>query len=126
MELMIVIVILGVLASFAIPNYIRTRQQALVKEAVASLRLMAAAEEIYRMENNTYAACTTGTALCNTNLRLRLPTLGNWAYTVNGVTATTFTARATKLQNPEVGCQYTLNQSGTTGQTCTFPWPPNS
>jgi len=51
------------------------REKALDKEAITSLKLIRAAEKIYRIENNGYYASTSPHIdNINTNLRLDLPT----------------------------------------------------
>ncbi|MCM8795768.1 MAG: prepilin-type N-terminal cleavage/methylation domain-containing protein, partial [Candidatus Omnitrophica bacterium] len=56
LELVVVIIIIGILATFGISQYIPARERALGKEAIANLKLIAAAERIYRMETGRY--CT--------------------------------------------------------------------
>ena len=60
------------------------------KEAKASLKLLQAAEKIYRLEYTVYWACNTGVAeddidCINTNLKLYIPKAAtrNWDYSTN-------------------------------------------
>jgi type IV pilus assembly protein PilA len=50
-ELMIVVVIIGILASIAIPKYGKTKEKAYVATMKADLRNLASAEEVYAMGN---------------------------------------------------------------------------
>jgi general secretion pathway protein G len=82
-ELVIVVIIIGILVSFAIPQFGTTKERALDKEANVNLKLIQAAEKIYRMENTFYYP-NIGTAVTseiNTNLKLSLPESNvNWSY----------------------------------------------
>ncbi len=60
-ELLIVVVIIGILASIAIPKYGSTRERAFRSATMADLRNLAAVQEIYHSENQTYS--TDATAL---------------------------------------------------------------
>ena len=91
LEVVIVCIIIGILASFAFPGFIKMREGAMDKEAMASLRLIQAAEDSYYLETTEYFITTTtpcqqATSL-NTNLALRLNTV-NWDYCIaaNGTT----------------------------------------
>jgi type IV pilus assembly protein PilA len=50
-ELMIVVVIIGILASIAIPKFAKTKEKAYVATMKADLRNLAAAQENYAMSN---------------------------------------------------------------------------
>jgi type IV pilus assembly protein PilA len=57
-EIIIVIVILGVVATLAIPRMTGTTEQATLSEAVSALESLHAAEKRYELEHpGTYAAC---------------------------------------------------------------------
>ncbi|MDD5165918.1 MAG: prepilin-type N-terminal cleavage/methylation domain-containing protein [Candidatus Omnitrophica bacterium] len=81
LELLVVILIIGIIAAIAWPNYIAMKEHEHDREAAANLRLIMAAEKVYRMETNLYydAGDTTGV---NDNLRLALPTgtTAIWGY----------------------------------------------
>jgi general secretion pathway protein G len=44
LEFLVVIIIIGILAALALPNFGKAKEHALGKEAIANLKLMAAAE----------------------------------------------------------------------------------
>lgn len=105
LELIIVVIIIGILATFAMPAFRVTQERALDNEARANLKLIFAAEKIYRMETNAYVACVDITAVNNT-LKLSIPTSSpNWNYKVDA-TITTFTGKAqrTSTSDSRVWC----------------------
>ena len=131
MELIVVIVIIGVLATLSITQYTPVRERAIGREAVSALRLIAAAEKIYRMEidgnpfsncqcagDGTLATfCNNTTDGCNFVLKLNLSTQ-NWFYSVINAPAN-FTAQAVRTNGN--GCQYSINQAGVEAQTASCP-----
>ena len=91
LELVITVAIVGILSTMGFINYTSYREAILDKEAVANLRLIIAAERIYRIEVGGYYAAANNQAI-NDNLRLLLPVAGtiNWNYrtTVGGASST--------------------------------------
>lgn len=80
-ELIMVVVVVTILALIAIPNYSKSKNRALQKEAISNLKLMVAAERIYRMEYSTYAGCSCGPGSCSCNSVLKLMlNPANWIY----------------------------------------------
>lgn len=92
LELIVVVIIIGVLAILALPQLRVARVNALDREAQANLRLIQAAEKIYRMEATFYAVCADRGAI-NTTLLLDIPDTPNWTYAVS-VSGGLFTGRA--------------------------------
>jgi prepilin-type N-terminal cleavage/methylation domain-containing protein len=111
LELMIVIVIVGILATIAIQNFTGPKESSLEKEAKTNLKLIAAAEKIYRMEVGGFYTATNETDI-NSVLRLMLPAGANknWNYTVSS-TSTTFNATVTRISGPKAGTVYSINQT---------------
>lgn len=89
LEILIAVVIIATLSAIAVPLYHKSKEHALGMEAVANLKLIYAAEQLYNMDHGVYMACSCGTdaqcngaAGCNTLLKLNLsPT--NWDYSVS-------------------------------------------
>lgn len=52
LEIMIVVSIIGLLATIAIPNYIRARQRSQAVQVMSDLRTLDAAVQLYVIENN--------------------------------------------------------------------------
>ena len=138
-ELIIVIIIIGILATFAMPAFMVTKEKTLTKEAIVNLKLIAAAEKVWRIESvdNTYTLCNCTTPAncnaapppapggCNYLLKLNLNTQ-NWTYSVANVTLgppPTFTATAVRTAGPYAGCTFTITETTPgdppqTGGTC--------
>jgi len=99
-ELLIVIVILGILAALAFPQFTKMKEHALGQEAKANLKLIVAAEKIYRMEATGYYPLA-GTPLesnitnINNFLRLSIPSgdSRNWDYKVDSYDGFAMAAR---------------------------------
>ena len=58
-ELMAVVVIIGILAAIAIPNYIGQQDRAIDAAAMAQLRTAATSQQLYFVEQNAYAGTAT-------------------------------------------------------------------
>lgn len=119
LEMLIVVVIAGVLATLGFVNYSGVREHSLGKEAIANLKLIAAAERIYRMEYGFYfpttaapfAGSTSDAGVINTGLRLSLTT-SRWTYGISGANTTQFTAAADRVgAGGNLDCQFQLTQS---------------
>jgi prepilin-type N-terminal cleavage/methylation domain-containing protein len=104
-EIVVVIIIIGIMATIAITHYGSAGEQTYDRMAQADLRLLRAAERVYNMEFSAYyisggppgSSFTTGNI--NTNLKLSVPT-GNtrkWNYlTVASVVPRRCCAQATR------------------------------
>ena len=109
-ELVLVVTIIGILSGVGVMSYSKSRNKAVSREALANLKLIAAAERIYKMESNSgvYVACAT-TSVCNSLLKLSLnPT--NWSYsvTLNGPNAR---VSAVGTSSSISGCTYRLDSA---------------
>lgn len=97
-ELMIVVAIVGILASVALPAYQNYIRQARRADAMSSLMDLQAQQERWRVNNATYAALASLTA----------PSSDYYTYTVTGNTATAYTLTATATagssQASDTGC----------------------
>lgn len=76
-EIIVVVVLVGIVAAFGIPNYNDAREKAIETDIVSNLRLIAAAMEIYTIQNNGYPAPALLTAGdINTTLSINVTTSG--------------------------------------------------
>ncbi|MDD5195538.1 MAG: hypothetical protein PHQ96_07710 [Candidatus Omnitrophica bacterium] len=96
LEIIIVVVVIGIVATFAVPSYWGARQKATQREARTILMLMQAAEKVRRFEQGAFVSCAS-TADCNTNLTLDIPTGSfNYSAVING-DGSLFCAEATAI-----------------------------
>ncbi len=117
LELLVVVIIIGVLGTLGFVNYGGVREASITKEARANLKLIAAAERIYRMEVGYFYPQTGAQntiATINDDLRLSLPQDAGrrWNYGINSDgNFDLFTATATR--NDGSGCAWTMDQGMT-------------
>lgn len=118
-ELVMVIVIIGILATLGLANFQRSREQVLGREAQANLKLIAAAERAYRLEAGEYypSSGTEGDIPdINMNLKLLLSPETNWDYTITGG-SNTFSITAARVgTGGMLDCVYTLDSADTDGE----------
>ena len=82
-ELILVVIVIGIIATFAVPGYNNARRQAIDREARAILPLIRAAQMTRLAEGRVLVNCTGvgSTACINAGLGLDIPVGGNWNYT---------------------------------------------
>ncbi|MFA5090470.1 MAG: prepilin-type N-terminal cleavage/methylation domain-containing protein [Candidatus Omnitrophota bacterium] len=118
LEIIVVVVILGILGGVTFFYYTPAKEHAIGKEARTNLRLILAAEKIYRLETGNYYPPTgneSNATAINANLRLDVKT-DKWGYAIynNG---TSFTAYADRNGTGSyLDCQYTIMQNATDGE----------
>ena len=120
-ELMIVVVIIGILASIAYPRYIRIAEKGRAAEAKDALGRIRNAELGYRFEFDTYTSDFTA-------LQTDFPTSCTpnfyFFYVIDSATAGSFSARATRCtsggkdpQAPQGSYNVTITDTGALGGT---------
>lgn len=121
-ELMVVVVIVGILAAIAIPNYSEYVLRSRVVEAVSGLADMRVRMEQFFQDNRTYA----GTVVAG-GCPIGLPAAENFTFTCSKLTANTYTLTATGKKTMD-GFSYAVNQSNQRSSTMTTPskWTGNS
>jgi type IV pilus assembly protein PilA len=84
-ELLIVVIIAGILVALGLPSYTKIKEQALDREAKVNLKLIQAAEKIYRIEVGGYYP-SGDIANLNLYLKLEIPSGAgrNWNYGATG------------------------------------------
>ncbi|WP_299074125.1 type IV pilin protein [uncultured Paraglaciecola sp.] len=111
-ELMVVVIIIGVLASVIFPTF---KQQILASrrgDGITQLLRLKIQQEAFRLENDSFA----------TTAQLGLPTSEYYTFSVSNVSATTYTihAQAIASQTSDIGCVHLqIDQSlNKTPSTC--------
>ena len=97
MELLIVVVIIGVIAGFAIPGYQKAMEKATEKNAIIKLQSIIAGMKIYRAKNGSYPAFDMpDLTSINTNLGLSVvpDTMSYYCAQNDGVDVNVCTARS--------------------------------
>ena len=92
-ELLIVVVIVGVLASIAIPRFAATKEKAYVASMKSDLRNLVTVEEAYLAEHRTYTTSLTYVGLqqsARVTVTIQSATVSGWTATAahNGTTIT--------------------------------------
>lgn len=102
MEVLTAVVIIAVLASLAIPSFLKAVEQSKDREAQTILRLMRTAERIYRLKVNSFypvSGTVTDVNTINQDLRLNVEAERSWDYSVESQ-VNDFRARAQRLNPP--------------------------
>lgn len=125
-EMIIVVIIIGILATISIPIYSKAKEDFLDKEAITNLKLIRFAEISYKMDKGTYypSSGSKGIADINPNLKLALPAGSNrnWDYTVWD----TGCARATRYNGPDTRSWYfKVSDDGSDASNCALDGEPN-
>jgi len=121
-EILVVLVVIGILVALALSSFGVTKERAMDKEAKANLRLVQAAEKIYKLEMAHYfppGTSTSDVSLINSNLKLRLPAPPktiSWNYNVDA------SSQQIKATRNKTGGRYFSINFTTDTITCT----PNS
>jgi type IV pilus assembly protein PilE len=97
MELLVTVVIVGILAAVAIPNFSRSIERARVRDAQTALSAIVSTERIYRLDQGTFGTMADMTA----DNYIADPDAGNgnaeWDFAIAvGGNGATFTATATR------------------------------
>jgi type IV pilus assembly protein PilE len=113
-ELMIVILVVAVLASIAVPSYRQYVLRAHRTEAKAALLNVAAAQEKFYLQNNTYTTALTAAPPAGLGIAATTPD-GYYTIAIGGASTTTFsvTATATGTQTEDTACaSFTIDALG--------------
>lgn len=113
-EVLVVIVLLGVLIGLALPQFNKTRERNLAREAKANLRRIYEAEKNYRLEMDSYYP-TSGTrdsiSDINSNLSLFITGL-NWDYKISSTDGSDYAAIAYRAgSGGYLDCEYSLSNN---------------
>jgi type IV pilus assembly protein PilE len=113
-ELIIVIIIIGILATLAIPQYLKAVEKGKLAKGKSGLALLAQAEGMARAEYDTYYKLTDLVAKNVSELaKVGAGDDGDWTYSVGSVTTSTFTATGKRKAGPCVGKEISVDETGT-------------
>jgi len=117
-EMMIVLVVMGVMISFGIPQFSRALEQSRADVAGANLRAIWTAERIYWLDNRTYTSSLSVLVSLNL-LDPTIPSDTSYSYLVPAADTATFTATATRAANVSWSGTLTITQDGSLSGTLT-------
>lgn len=103
-ELLIVVVLVGILATLAMPSFRNAQRRTIDKEAKTNLKVMETAHKVKVLERGAGETCSDNSS-CNDTLDLDLsaaPPVGNWLYqvVVSGMSDYSFQATGSKGTPP--------------------------
>jgi prepilin-type N-terminal cleavage/methylation domain-containing protein len=108
-ELMIVVVLIGVLASLVVPSYVKSVEEVKKQEAITNLQVTRLGERLYHQDNATYT--TTWSDLSTyVDIGFRTQANRNFNYSITSANATAFSARAARTNN--ASHRVTIDQDG--------------
>jgi type IV pilus assembly protein PilE len=118
-ELLVVVVIVGILAAIALPNYSDYVVRGKLAEAPSTLADLRVRMEQFFQDNRSYpAGCVTAAP---TATQIQVPSLQFFTYTCSNLSATTYTIQAASNTNQGLGAAgnytYTLDQSNNRATT---------
>jgi type IV pilus assembly protein PilE len=119
-ELIIVIIIIGVLATLAVPQYLKSTERAKVAKAKHAMGIIAQAEKMFRAQNDTYVDIGADAADAALGAFTELADIDadpDWAYTTENISTNTFTVRATRENGSMATNSITLNEGGVWDET---------
>ena len=129
-EALVTVVVIGIVASIAIPSYQRTFEHAFGRESETALRILYRAEQAYynakSPPSNVYG--WHNVAGQGNDLASYIPSpldSAEWTYTAvpgNGQTPKEFTATATRVRGPHAGKTRTTSRTGVISPDS---WPPS-
>ena len=123
-ELLVVVLIIGILAAIALPQYTKAVERSRMSEAVQTLGDLATAQSIYYMQHNRFATGFTGeNSIASGDMTIADPSAnGRWTYTVTGGTDNgTMTAQRTGGMYNGGSLQLVVDPDGEIHKTCTNP-----
>jgi type IV pilus assembly protein PilE len=123
-ELMIVIAVVAILASIAVPSYRQYVLRAHRTEAKAALLNVAAAQEKFYLQNNTYTTALTAAPPAGLGIAATTRN-GYYNIAIGGADNTSFsvTATATGAQTKDARClTFTINELGVKTATNSDCW----
>ncbi|MFA5388245.1 MAG: prepilin-type N-terminal cleavage/methylation domain-containing protein [Candidatus Omnitrophota bacterium] len=110
-EILIVVIIIGILATLALPMLVKTLEKAKLGEAASNLNLIRTGEKIYFLENSFFTTDIDSLNIENPNTGAKY-----FDYTVPAGDTDDFTARAQRRSNapnPYKTYYYDIDKSGT-------------
>jgi len=106
-EALITCIIIAILVTIAMPIYMKAFEQAQGAKAMENLRLIQAAQALYRTDSATYTS-STASLQSFTNFTTND---GDWSYTIPSSGPTGFTATSTRLSGQYTGKWISIDET---------------
>ena len=121
-ELLIVVIIIGILASIAVPQFTTAVERAKSAKAIRALEILSQAEKLWRAETGTYLDLDILNGLGLTEINAYIDTTDvladeDWGYSVWALDEGGFIATAQRMAGPNITETITLDQNGTLDTT---------
>jgi len=125
LELLIVVIVIGILATIAIPQFLNSVEKARVAKAKNAIGLIAHAEKMYRAEHDSYIGGDDAMAELDDYIEMdQLNQDDDWDYTVASDDASEFEITAEKEEDvAHAGETITMDQDGVCGGDHTLRGP---
>jgi len=115
-ELIVVVIVIGILATVAVPQYLKATERAKLGKARNAMALIAQGEKLYRADRDTYINVAVDNANTILGAYVELADVDadpDWGYTVTGAGTGAFLVTASRTGGSNNGETVTLNQAGT-------------
>jgi len=113
-EILVTLIIIAILVALALPQFSVMRERSFSKEAKANLKLIDAAEKIYRMEQGfyyPYSSSVSDQQAINANLKIAI-TEENWGYTISGDNGASYASVAGRTgEGGYLDCEYSMSDA---------------
>ena len=120
-ELLIVVIVVAILATFAVPQYLKVVEKTKGAKATHNGSLITQAEKMHRAELDTYIdAANDGFAASALNDFVEMVEIDadtDWTYDVTGSGAAVFTLTMARVSGPNAAETITVDQDGVVGGT---------
>ncbi len=117
-EMSVVLIIMGIFVTMAMPKFSRSLESAKADVAGANLRAIWTAERIYWLDNRSYTS-SLATLVSLNLLDPSIPTDASYTYLVTAADVATFTATAQRVPNVSWSGTITITQDGGLSGTLT-------
>jgi len=124
-ELIMVVIVIGILVSIAVPTYLDTVERTKSKEAIATLQSILAAERNYAAERRVFRPAAQADDSAWLSIGMDNPNNNSeraFNYVINSSTDTDFIASATRNSGPYLNNYITIDHNGALDTT---HWPLN-
>ncbi|HAJ56867.1 MAG TPA: hypothetical protein DCL35_03745 [Candidatus Omnitrophica bacterium] len=112
LELIIVVIVIGILASIALPRYLKIAEKGRVAEGKSLLGAIRSAQMRYSAEKGAFATTTGDLDLNMQTARYFTMSVPSSGGSVSVETTVVATATRNTVDNPSPGCIYNITQAG--------------